>query len=224
MADELVMIEPTRKRPVLGILALILGGVGLLFALIGCVTYLLMWGSMDQLMKMVVVAGHEGPGTGKLIIPKVFNWLGLLLVIAGIVLAILSFCLGRERYGVLGLSCAATGLLGLFIFWIWSASRNPDDYMHTQGEKANVNLARARAKALTRAAEAYRIDHKVWPDTLQQLVQSDEHGMSYLKDTDALFDPWEQPFQYVKIGPHHGGTSPDVWTTNPSTGEQIGNW
>jgi prepilin-type N-terminal cleavage/methylation domain-containing protein len=93
-----------------------------------------------------------------------------------------------------------------------------------QGEKANVNLARARAKALTSAAEAFRIDHKVWPDSLQQLVQSDEHGTTYLKDTDALFDPWEQPFQYNKAGSqYNSGRQPDIWTTNPNTGEAIHN-
>jgi prepilin-type N-terminal cleavage/methylation domain-containing protein len=93
-----------------------------------------------------------------------------------------------------------------------------------QGEKANVKVAQTKAKALTSACEAYRIDHKKWPGSLTELIQPDEHGTYYLKDQDALFDPWEQPFQYNAAGSqYNAGRQPDIWTTNPNTGEPIHN-
>jgi prepilin-type N-terminal cleavage/methylation domain-containing protein len=93
-----------------------------------------------------------------------------------------------------------------------------------QGDRAKADLARTRTKELTQAVKAYHINHHVYPDSLQQLLVRDEKGGPYIEDADALYDPWDQPYIYEKAGSKNNGARPDIYTTNPGTGELIGNW
>lgn len=101
--------------------------------------------------------------------------------------------------------------------------------MLTGGQK---DTALAQIKGLTGACEAYAAKHGGnFPDSLEQLTVKDELGYGpYLKNTDALFDPWSTPsvprkYQYDKNGTKNNGVTPDIWTVNPKdSNDIIGNW
>jgi general secretion pathway protein G len=63
--------------------------------------------------------------------------------------------------------------------------------------KANRTKAKADIVALDKAVEDYVIDNNGrYPDSLEQLVQENEHGESYLKQTSVPKDPWGQTYLY----------------------------
>ncbi len=96
-------------------------------------------------------------------------------------------------------------------------------YVFRYLDDAKVNAAKAGVKAIEKAAQGYEIAHGTLPQTLQELVQPPSGGRPYIEQQ-AMLDPWGQPYQYDPSGSRNGGLKPDVWTTAPSTGQQIGNW
>jgi general secretion pathway protein G len=63
--------------------------------------------------------------------------------------------------------------------------------------KANRTKAKADIVALDKAVEDYVIDNNGrYPDSLEQLVQENEQGQSYLKQTSVPKDPWGQTYVY----------------------------
>jgi hypothetical protein len=129
-AVELTFAEPLQpKRPVLAFLSLILGGAGLAAAFLGCLIYLILWGTLEDFEKIGVIGGLESPGGGKLVLPVVLNYLGLLLAIAAIVLGIISVAQDRRWRGpIKGFALASIGLVLLLGFWIWTVSRDYRNY------------------------------------------------------------------------------------------------
>jgi general secretion pathway protein G len=96
--------------------------------------------------------------------------------------------------------------------------------MGAMGE-AKHDLALTQAKqTLTNACQAYSLRRGQFPNQLQDLLQKDAKGGPYLEDPSALLDPWGQQFQYDKNGTRNNGRKPDIWTKDPSTGMDIGNW
>jgi general secretion pathway protein G len=98
-------------------------------------------------------------------------------------------------------------------------------YYLRQADEAKKNAARIQVKTtLTQACENYYIDHNsTWPPSLDALLVQDEAGKGpYLKDADALRDPWGRPYQYNAAGPNNNGRQPDIWSDSPQG--QIGNW
>ena len=94
-------------------------------------------------------------------------------------------------------------------------------YLHD----AKVDSARASAFAISKAIQAYEIRHGSPPESLQMLIQPTDGAKPYLEGgAAALTDPWGKPFQYDLAGPNNGGQKPDVFTVDPDTGQQIGNW
>lgn len=90
---------------------------------------------------------------------------------------------------------------------------------------SQVKLARSHVKTtLTQAVNAYILNHQTAPQSLDVLLQPDpaNSNMPYLKDRDALIDPWGQPYVLDANGTNHGGSEPDIYTTY--NGVQIGNW
>ena len=86
--------------------------------------------------------------------------------------------------------------------------------------QAKVDAAKAQLTVLTRATQAYRIKNGEYPETLNELV---EGKPSYLKNKDALIDPWKRMYHYQPSGEKNDGKRPDIWTETPDK-QVIGNW
>jgi hypothetical protein len=119
----------TSQRPVLRMLSLVFGFAALGIGFLGCLLYFVLWVSSGDIVKMSVLAGQGYPGTGKFILPIVLNYLGFLGALAGIVLGVISICLDKQwRPVVPGIRASAIAVVLLFVFWIWSISRNIENY------------------------------------------------------------------------------------------------
>ena len=110
-----------------------------------------------------------------------------------------------------------------------------------QIDKARLATAKAQIAQLESALELYRMDNGRYPTTsqgLEALVTRPGEAPEprnypaggYLSKSDALLDPWSEPFQYASPGSHnaHGF---DLWTLGADQapgGEagdsDIGNW
>jgi general secretion pathway protein G len=88
------------------------------------------------------------------------------------------------------------------------------------------DLAKAQVSGpLTNACQSYYIKNKTWPPSLAALTEKDPLGGGpYLESTDALKDPWGQPYQYDASGSKNKSTKPDIWATSPTSSKMIGNW
>jgi general secretion pathway protein G len=106
---------------------------------------------------------------------------------------------------------------------------------------ARMGTARAKIGQLESALEFYRMDIGHYPTTAQGLpalltpplglpsgAQYPEGG--YLQKSDALIDPWGQPFQYQRPGTHHP-ESFDIWSMGSDRfvggcnhAADVGNW
>jgi general secretion pathway protein G len=95
-------------------------------------------------------------------------------------------------------------------------------YVFRYLDEAKSDTARASAASIATAIQAYEIKFGM-PDSLQALVTPPDGSKPFISP-EGLNDPWGRPFQFDAAGPHHNGLKPDVWTTHPETGQQIGNW
>jgi len=116
-----------------------------------------------------------------------------------------------EMLVVVAIIVALAGIGGFFLLGALSSSQK--------------DVAQTQAKgALTNACMAYRINNNAFPESLQQLLTQDAKGKGpYLEDPDVLKDPWGNPYQYDRSGPHNRGLRPDIWAQAPD-GTTIGNW
>jgi len=92
--------------------------------------------------------------------------------------------------------------------------------------KAKENEARMKAQQIATAIGAYTTDHDgTPPQSLQVLLTNDGIGGPYLKTSDAIVDPWGNPYQLDPTGSrfHNGSGDPDVFTTTPK-GKIVGNF
>jgi hypothetical protein len=81
------------------------------------------------------------------------------------------------------------------------------------------------AGSLTTACKTYKTKVGQYPAQLADLLQKTDEGYGpFLENEEALLDPWNQPYQYNAAGPRNNGSSPDIWTTVPNTGQEVGNW
>ena len=63
--------------------------------------------------------------------------------------------------------------------------------------KANKTKAKADIVQIAKAVEDYVIENNGrYPDSIEVLVQEDEHGEAYLKQTTVPKDPWGNPYIY----------------------------
>ena len=60
--------------------------------------------------------------------------------------------------------------------------------------------------------------------SIEALAQPQPMGGSAMSPLDKLKDPWGRPFQIDPNGQHNQGMKADVFTTNPKTGQVIGNF
>jgi len=91
------------------------------------------------------------------------------------------------------------------------------------GAPGAKNAAAAQVRVLTDACNAFKVKNARFPDALDQLLEKADGG-PYLKNGDALVDPWGNRYLYDPTGPHNKGNHPDIWTVEPKSQERIGNW
>jgi general secretion pathway protein G len=95
-------------------------------------------------------------------------------------------------------------------------------YFLGQAKEAQKSAAKVQIRTLKQAAENYALDHGgTFPANLQALLSKDSYGKGpYLKNQDALVDPWGNQYQYAPPGPND--TEPHVYCQAPD-GTAIGN-
>jgi general secretion pathway protein G len=94
----------------------------------------------------------------------------------------------------------------------------------TYVDYAKRQSARTSAQTIGNAVMAYKAATGDWPQSLDQLTQPHEGIQATLKP-EHLVDPWGARYQYQPPPAQHNGmTGPDVFTTCPTDGTQIGNW
>jgi hypothetical protein len=92
-------------------------------------------------------------------------------------------------------------------------------------EGAKRDVAQQKAKGdLSTACKTYKLKHGEYPAQLADLLQGRDGYPAYLESEEALIDPWNQQYRYDPAGPRNNGNQPDIWTVNPDTGEELGNW
>jgi general secretion pathway protein G len=86
------------------------------------------------------------------------------------------------------------------------------------------DIAKIKCKALGDVCVQYSIKNKHFPNSLQELLQKDQHGYGpYIEDPNAILDPWGKPFIYSQAGQRNMGRRPDISAEAPD-GTIIGNW
>ena len=85
------------------------------------------------------------------------------------------------------------------------------------------DTAAVHVRVLTDACNAFKVKNARFPDALDQLLEKADGG-PYLKNGDALVDPWGNRYLYDPTGPHNKGNHPDIWTVEPKSQLRIGNW
>jgi general secretion pathway protein G len=96
-------------------------------------------------------------------------------------------------------------------------------YVLPQLAKSKEKIAKVSAENVSKALEAYKVDHGAYPNDIGALTVKDEAGGPYIA-AEGLLDPWGNQYQIDASGPHHNGAKPDVYTTSPESGQIIGNW
>jgi general secretion pathway protein G len=89
-----------------------------------------------------------------------------------------------------------------------------------------ARLAKEKAKNIAKACGTYAADHNgAYPPNLETLLTKDTMGFGpYLDSPNMLQDPWGQPYRYQVPGQNSLSGAPDIITTDPETGQPIGNW
>ncbi|MBI4878237.1 MAG: type II secretion system protein GspG [Planctomycetes bacterium] len=69
-------------------------------------------------------------------------------------------------------------------------------------DKGKINATRASIEALKSAVNNYYMNNNRLPDTIELVTQPDPKNLDepYIEDTGALFDSWENPFDYKVEG------------------------
>ena len=108
----------------------------------------------------------------------------------------------------------------------------------SQVDKARVVTARAKISQLENALEFFRMDNSRYPTSeegLQALLEEPSDARSYppggyLQKSQALLDPWNEPFQYLSPGENNDRTF-DIWSLGADSAaggsdldSDIGNW
>jgi len=96
-------------------------------------------------------------------------------------------------------------------------------YVLPQLGTSKEKIAKIKAENVAKALMTYKVDHNgSYPNDLNALTVKDDQGGPYI-DAEGLLDPWGQQYQIDPSGARHNGAKPDVTTTNPENGKQIGN-
>lgn len=92
-------------------------------------------------------------------------------------------------------------------------------------EGARDDTARIQVRALSEAADIYRLKNGDYPPNLVVMTQPQPNGQGASLEAHALIDPWGREYQYVYPGSHNPSTNkPDIWSGGKDGNSQIGNW
>jgi len=100
-------------------------------------------------------------------------------------------------------------------------------------ETSKRDVAKRGVMALEQAIKAYQIDETHHtpdnptglPPSLEVLAQADpQAGTRAALPVKALYDPWNQPYQYDRNRAHSQTGVPLVWSNGPPGGQPIYNW
>jgi type II secretory pathway pseudopilin PulG len=123
-------------------------------------------------------------------------------------------------WGVIGAAVAFAMLVTLAAVGVFLYLRHTDESQFQQAEKD--------VRALSEAAETYRIQYGDYPPSLQDLAEPGPDGNPALVDPSVLTDPWGRDYFHQAIGSHNSAVGkPDIWSTGPRPGDPssvIGNW
>lgn len=91
-------------------------------------------------------------------------------------------------------------------------------------ERTRRAVAKTKTGEISEALLQYHLVNDEFPVALHVLTEPDpaNQGKPYLS-AELILDPWRQPFQYDRTGPHHQGELPDVYSVRPD-GTILGNW
>ncbi len=101
-------------------------------------------------------------------------------------------------------------------------------------DRALKDAAKAKVGILVGQIDTYQLHMRSFPGNLQDLINKPNDARAaekwagpYLKESNALLDPWDNEFRFAAPGKHNSD-SYDVWSTGPDgqdgTGDDIGNW
>lgn len=91
--------------------------------------------------------------------------------------------------------------------------------------QSQSDLARVKARSLETPATTYKLRNGSFPNDLAILAQPDPkyQNNAYVEES-AILDPWGNKYMIEFPGAINKGGKPDIYTTDPNTGEKIGNW
>lgn len=92
-------------------------------------------------------------------------------------------------------------------------------YLFGALERGKQSTAKAQIKQLESQIESFRVQNQRAPESLQELLVPDQSsGLPYIKDPNAIIDPWGNPYQYE----YSDMMGPTIWC-QPPTGQVISN-
>ncbi|HEX5470292.1 MAG TPA: type II secretion system major pseudopilin GspG [Lacipirellulaceae bacterium] len=100
--------------------------------------------------------------------------------------------------------------------------------------RAMKDAAKSKVGMVAKQIDLYQVHMLSFPGSLNDLITkpndaraADRWAGPYLKDNEALRDPWENDMRYATPGKHNTD-SYDVWSVGPDgqdgTADDIGNW
>jgi hypothetical protein len=128
---EMTETTETVKRPLVGYLTAGGGGVALLLGLVGCLLYLVFWFTLSPVEQLGIVGNVPVPGSApeKLLVPKLINYLSLLVCFATLGVGVVAMILEEQKlWAAIGMCAAIVAFTLLSILWIWTVSRRTEDY------------------------------------------------------------------------------------------------
>ena|SRR5271165_3048344 len=96
-------------------------------------------------------------------------------------------------------------------------------YLLQRYEDSKVSRAKIDCEALSSAVEQFKLNNDRYPNSIQELTQTQQNGMAAFVPPDKVKDPWGKDYQIDPNGQHNGGLKADVFTTTPK-GIKVGNF
>jgi hypothetical protein len=128
---EMTETTETARRPLLGYLTAGAGAIALLLCLLGCLLYLVFWFTLSPVEQLGIVGNVPVPGSApeKLLVPKLINYLSLLVCFATLGVGVVAMILEEQKlWAAIGMCAAIVAFTLLSILWIWTVSRRTEDY------------------------------------------------------------------------------------------------
>lgn len=124
-------------------------------------------------------------------------------------------------------------VLLVLVILVVLASLAVTTYRGTQ-DRALKDAAKTKVAILSTPIDTFQMHTRSFPTSLQDLINqpsdsklADRWSGPYLKDQNALLDPWDNEMKFAAPGKHNTN-SYDVWSVGPDgqdgTDDDIGNW